>query len=67
MAKYSVPYGRTHIDFDLPETAKVNVIKPMLLPGAEDQAGEVARALDEALAKRPLPNEGDAVVVISDP
>lgn len=67
MAEYEVPYGRTQVTFTLPDTVSVDVIKPVFVPGAEDQSSEVARALDEALARRPLPTEGNAVVVVSDP
>ena len=67
MVEIAVPYGRSHVAFSLPDTARVVVVKPASVPGVEDQAGEVTRALDNALAERPLPTEGDAVVVVSDP
>ncbi len=67
MAEYEVPYGKTHLEFTLPESASVNVITPVFVPGAEDQSGEVARALDEALARQPFPSEGKAIIVVSDP
>ncbi|MHB8990175.1 MAG: nickel-dependent malate racemase, LarAH5 family [Chloroflexota bacterium] len=66
MVEVTVPYGKTQLRFDLPDTSPPTVIKPVSAPPARDQAGEVSRALEEALARHPLPARGNAVVVVSD-
>jgi lactate racemase len=67
MVDGNVPYGTGHVSFTLPDTAPTTFVQPLSVPGIPDQAGEVARALDNALSTYSLPTEGDAVVVVSDP
>ncbi len=66
MVEAVVPYGKTQLRFSIPESAPLTVIKPVSAPASPDQMGEVARALEEALARHPLQELGTAVVVVSD-
>ncbi len=66
MVDVAVPYGKTQLHFSLPDSTPLTLVKPVSAPPARDQAGEVARALEEALARHPLPSRGNAVVVVSD-
>lgn len=66
MVEVAVPYGKTQLHFHLPDSTPLTLVKPVSAPAALDQSGEVARALEKALAQRPLPAKGNAVVVVSD-
>lgn len=66
MVRVDLPYGKHQVSFELPDTVAITFIKPISVAAAQDQKGEVERALGEALARRPLPKEGNAVVVVSD-
>ena len=66
MVEIAVPYGKTQVRFQIPDSAPLTMVKPQSAPAAEDQAAEVARSLDEALVRHPLPSHGNAVVVVSD-
>jgi lactate racemase len=62
---YRLPYGKTHIEFSLPERPgwTVELLAPRETPGAPDPVAEVQNALDRA----PLPAKpGSAVIAIND-
>ncbi|MGE5619309.1 MAG: nickel-dependent lactate racemase [Sphingomonadaceae bacterium] len=66
MVEVAVPYGKTQLRFHLPDTSQLTFVEPVSAPPAPDQSAEVARALDEALARHPLPAGKSTVVVVSD-
>lgn len=51
MAEYRLPYGKTHLNFTLPEGVSVLLLSPRPVAGAADETAQVASALDHA----PLP------------
>jgi lactate racemase len=66
VVEIELPYGGTHLILRLPDTYNPSVLKPRSVPPLDNPSEEVARVLDSALANRPLPTEGKAIVVVSD-
>lgn len=54
MSHYRLPYGKAHLDFDLPEEWAPVLLAPKDVPGAADPAAELERALDAPLGGQTL-------------
>ena len=69
MPSYSIPYGKTNLNFEIPADRPVEIIAPPLVLGAPDPAALVAAALDAPLGGRRLADFGpltSAAVAIND-
>ena len=68
--KISIPYGRTHLEAEVPDGRLLGVFSPSPPPPAPDPAAEVARALDAPIGSPPLEalaaGRCRAVVILSD-
>jgi lactate racemase len=56
MPDFRVPYGKTHLEFSLPDTWAPELIAPRDVPGAADPLAEVEWALTSPLPPIPLPS-----------
>ncbi len=53
MKVFTLPYGKTSLNFDLDETIKTEIVSPAFTPAAKDPIGEVKKAI-----KNPLDGNG---------
>jgi lactate racemase len=56
MTTYRIPYGKTQIEFAIPDSFQVQVLKPAQIPPASDPTRAVYDALDSALGNVRLSN-----------
>ncbi len=61
---FHLPYGRTHLDFTLPDAWQPQLIDPADVPGAADPIGEVERALTSLLP--PAGGWGEVAIAVND-
>ncbi len=54
MTKYSIPYGKTELTFNLPDDRLVDVIAPPEIPATPDPLAMIAHAMDEPVGGRQL-------------
>lgn len=66
MVELELPYGKTYLTLRLRGDSSPFVLKPQSAPPLDNPSRNIARVLDAALARQPLPTGGDAVVVVSD-
>lgn len=66
MVELDLPYGKTYLTLRLRGDSSPFVLKPQSAPPLDNPSRDIARVLDAALARQPLPTGGDAVVVVSD-
>lgn len=66
MVELELPYGKTYLTLRLRGDSSPFVLKPQSAPPLDNPSRDIARVLDAALARQPLPTGGDAVVVVSD-
>lgn len=63
MSTYRIPYGKTQIEFGIPDSFPVQVLKPAQIPPASDPGRAVFDALDNALGEQHLPDFKNAKTV----
>ena len=56
MPDFRLPYGKTHLEFSLPDAWAPELIAPRDVPGAADPLAEVERALTSPLPPALLPS-----------